>query len=79
MFHLDSRSGTQARHQRRRKEPDMAEPKGHKNEADVEAETHEARSRAREGEDDGTYVGQTGPDDALDAGETGAEARSERK
>jgi hypothetical protein len=57
----------------------MAEPKGHKNEADVEAETHEARSRAREGEDDGTYVGQTGPDEALDVGETGAEARSERK
>ena len=27
--------------------------------------------------DDGTYVGATGPDDALDVGESGAEARSQ--
>ena len=29
-------------------------------------------------DDSGTYVGETEPDDAIDAGETGAEARSER-
>lgn len=52
----------------------MAEPKGHKAESDVEPEDREARSRAGE---DGPYVGQTNPDDALDVGETGAEARSD--
>ncbi len=57
----------------------MAEPKGQKTESDVEPETHESRSRAGEGEDDGTYVGRTDPDDALDVGESGAEARSTRK
>jgi hypothetical protein len=56
----------------------MPEPKGHKAESDVEPETHESRSRAAEGEDDGTYVGATSPDDAIDAGETGAEARSQQ-
>jgi hypothetical protein len=56
----------------------MAEPKGHKTESDVEPETHEVRSRARRGEDSGAYVGRTDPDDALDVGETGAEARSQR-
>jgi hypothetical protein len=56
----------------------MAEPKGYKTESDIEPETREARSRAREGEDNGTYVGRTDPDDSLDVGETGAEARSER-
>jgi hypothetical protein len=35
----------------------MPERKGHKTESDVEAEAHESRSRAAEGEDDGTYVG----------------------
>jgi len=41
--------------------------------------TRTSRHRAREieGGDDGTYVGRTGSDDALDAGETGAEARGE--
>ncbi|WP_324675405.1 hypothetical protein [Mycobacterium sp. 663a-19] len=53
--------------------------KGHKTEADVEPEVHESRSRARKGDDDGTYVGAAGPDDAIDAGETGAEARSRRR
>ncbi|QZA17908.1 hypothetical protein K3U93_01275 [Mycobacterium malmoense] len=56
----------------------MPEPKGHKAESDVEPETHESRSRAAAGEDDGTYVGATSPDDAIDAGETGAEARSQQ-
>ncbi|NTY61522.1 hypothetical protein [Mycolicibacterium sphagni] len=37
-----------------------------------------ASSRAGKDGDDGSYVGQTGPDDAIDAGETGAEARNER-
>jgi hypothetical protein len=50
--------------------------KGHRAESDVEPETHEARTR--KGLDgDGSYVGRTiGVDDALDVGETGAEARS---
>ena len=56
----------------------MPEPKGHKTESDVEPEAHESRSRAGGHGDDGTYVGATGPDDAIDAGETGAEARSQR-
>ncbi len=53
----------------------MAEPKGQKAESDVETENHEARSR--DGDDDGAYVGRTDPDDALDVGETGAEARND--
>jgi hypothetical protein len=56
----------------------MAESKDHRTEEDTEGETHEARSRAGKGGDDGTYVGATDPDDALDVGETGAEARSQR-
>jgi hypothetical protein len=52
--------------------------KGHKAESDVEPEKHEARTR--KGHDDGSYVGRTiGVDDALDVGETGAEARSQEK
>ena len=51
-----------------------------KSESDVDDDDHVAASRAgKEGEDDGTYVGRTASDDALDAGETGAEARSEAK
>jgi hypothetical protein len=49
-----------------------------KSESDVDDDDHVAASRAgKEDEDDGTYVGRTASDDALDAGETGAEARSE--
>lgn len=49
-----------------------------KSESDVNDDEHVAASRAgKEGEDDGTYVGQTASDDALDTGETGAEARSQ--
>ena len=55
----------------------MSENKGFKAEEDVEPEAHQARSRASEGED-GSYVGAAGSDDTFDAGETGAEARSER-
>lgn len=54
----------------------MAELKGQRTESDVESESHEMPSRAGGGEDDGKYVGRTDPDDALDVGETGAEARS---
>ncbi|ORW95397.1 hypothetical protein AWB92_09300 [Mycobacterium sp. IEC1808] len=54
----------------------MPENKGHRAEEDVEPEVHEARSRAAEG-DDGSYVGAAGSDDTFDAGETGAEARSQ--
>ncbi|HZA08869.1 hypothetical protein [Mycobacterium sp.] len=38
-----------------------------------------AASRAGKGGDEGTYVGETEPDDAIDAGETGAEARSKQR
>jgi hypothetical protein len=56
----------------------MTGQKGHKTESDVETESHETRSRAGT-EQEGSYVGRTDPDDALDVGETGAEARSERE
>ncbi|HKI41547.1 MAG: hypothetical protein P4L48_03705 [Mycobacterium sp.] len=56
----------------------MPENKGFKAERDVEAEAHEARSRAAEGDSDGSYVGAASSDDTFDAGETGAEARSQR-
>ncbi len=56
----------------------MPDHKGHKTESDVEPEPHESRSRAAKSGDDGTYVGASGPDDSFDAGETGAEARSQR-
>jgi hypothetical protein len=48
-------------------------------EEDVAEDDHVAASRAgKKGEDDGTYVGRTFSDDAIDAGETGAEARSDQ-
>ncbi|MCA2241417.1 MULTISPECIES: hypothetical protein [Mycobacterium] len=56
----------------------MPDRKGHKAEDDVEPDTHQARSRAAAGEEDGSYVGAAGSDDSFDAGETGAEARNER-
>jgi hypothetical protein len=56
----------------------MAFPKGHKAEEEVEPEKHETRSRAAKGGDDGLYVGAASSDDTFDAGETGAEARSQR-
>ncbi|MEZ0382462.1 hypothetical protein [Mycobacterium sp. pW045] len=51
-------------------------PKGQKAESDVEPDARQAGSRAGKDED-GTYVGRISPDDALDVGETGAEARSD--
>ena len=56
----------------------MTGQRGQKAESDVEPEGHESRSRAGK-DQEGNYVGRTGPDDALDVGETGAEARSERE
>lgn len=55
----------------------MTGQRGHKAESDVEPEDHESRSRPGR-EEEGSYVGRTGADDALDVGETGAEARSDR-
>ncbi len=47
-------------------------------ETDVDDDDHVAASRAgKDGVDDGTYVGQTASDDALDVEESGAEARRE--
>ncbi|MEO3759486.1 hypothetical protein ABGB19_14515 [Mycobacterium sp. B14F4] len=49
-----------------------------KSEQDVDEDDKVAASRAgKEGDDDGSYVGRTFNDDALDVGETGAEARSD--
>lgn len=56
----------------------MSDKESHKGEPDVERETHESRSRAAEDDDDGSYVGAAGSDDAFDAGESGAEARSQQ-
>lgn len=47
-----------------------------KTEADVGSDPSVASSRAGKDDEDGTYVGRTGSDDALDVGESGAEARS---
>jgi hypothetical protein len=50
-----------------------------KSESDVDDDEHVAASRAgKEGDDDGTYVGQTASDDAIDVGESGAEARRQQ-
>jgi hypothetical protein len=47
-------------------------------EYDVDEDKNVAGSRAgKDGEDDGTYVGRTSSDDSFDAGESGAEARSQ--
>ena len=47
-----------------------------KSESDVDDDDHVAASRAGK-DDDGSYVGQTASDDALDVEESGAEARSQ--
>ena len=46
-------------------------------EYDVDEDEDVAQSRAASGDEDGSYVGRTGSDDSVDAGETGAEARGE--
>ena len=50
-----------------------------KSEADVQDDDKVASSRAGKHGDDGSYVGESSNDDAIDAGETGAEARSQEK
>lgn len=58
----------------------MTTPDNDQSETDVEGDSHVASSRAGEdaGDDDGEYVGRSGSDDAIDAGESGAEARAQR-
>jgi hypothetical protein len=46
--------------------------------SNVARDSHVAGSRAA-ADDDGSYVGRTGPDVALDVEQSGAEARSEQK
>ncbi len=55
----------------------MTHPTDDQSEQDVHEDPKVASSRAGKDGADGTYVGETGPDDAIDAGETGAEARSQ--
>lgn len=47
-----------------------------RSEEDVQPDDKVASSRAGKHGGDGSYVGATSSDDAIDAGETGAEARS---
>ena len=56
----------------------MSSGKNSRSESDVDDDDHVAASRAggEDGDDDGSYVGRTASDDALDVGESGAEARS---
>jgi len=51
-------------------------PREDEGEFDVDADEHVADSRAGK---EGPYVGRTASDDSFDAGETGAEARSEQE
>ena len=58
----------------------MTNPQDEKAESDVEPDSKVAGSRASEGDDDqsdGPYVGRSSSDDDFDAGESGAEARSD--
>lgn len=58
----------------------MSSPREEKAEADTDADPKVAGSRASEGDDDpsdGPYVGRSSSDDDFDAGESGAEARSD--
>ena len=50
-----------------------------KREEDVQKDDKVASSRAGKHSEDGSYVGESSSDDAIDAEETGAEARSEAK
>jgi len=56
----------------------MALGDGDKSEEDVQEDDKVASSRAGKDGEDGSYVGETSSDDAIDAGETGAEARSQQ-
>jgi hypothetical protein len=50
-----------------------------RSEEDVQDDDKVASSRAGKHGEDGSYVGESFNDDAIDAGETGAEARSQEK
>lgn len=56
----------------------MAPGDDEKSEEDVQKDDKVASSRAGKDGEDGSYVGETSSDDAIDAGETGAEARSQQ-
>jgi hypothetical protein len=56
----------------------MAPGDDDKSEEGVQEDDKVASSRAGEDGEDGSYVGETSSDDAIDAGETGAEARSQQ-
>ena len=56
----------------------MARGDHDKSEEDVQEDDKVASSRAGKDGEDGSYVGETSSDDAIDAGETGAEARSQQ-
>jgi hypothetical protein len=55
----------------------MTSRKEEESEEDVGSDPTVATSRASK-DGDGTYVGEAGDDDSFDAGETGAEARSQQ-
>jgi hypothetical protein len=57
----------------------MAPGDDEKSEEDVQEDGKVAGSRAGKHGEDGSYVGESSSDDAIDAGQTGAEARSEQK
>jgi hypothetical protein len=57
----------------------MVPRKDDQTEYDVDKDDTVARSRAGKGDEQGSYVGRTADDDSIDAGETGAEARSEQE
>jgi hypothetical protein len=54
----------------------MSSPESEKAESDVEADPDVAGSRA-DRDEDGNYVGRKSSDDDFDAGESGAERRSQ--
>ena len=57
----------------------MAPGDDEKSEEDVQDDDKVAGSRAGKHGEDGSYVGESSSDDAVDARQTGAEARSEQK
>ena len=57
----------------------MAPGDDEKSEEVVQEDDKVAGSRAGKHGEDGSYVGESSSDDAIDAGQTGAEARSEQK
>ena len=57
----------------------MSEPSGKRPDLESKDDPTVATSRAGKADDnEGTYVGETEPDESVDVGETGAEARSEK-